>query len=53
MVRHIDLSSDWDQDTNKLAAVTVGMGRLFERVFIQPSLRLDEDLVLQTIMLLK
>ena len=54
MVRHIDLSSDWT-DIHKLAAVTEGMGRLFERVFNYSPISaiLDDELVLQTIMLLK
>jgi hypothetical protein len=53
MVRHIDLSSDWDRYTNRLTAVTEGMGRLFERVFNYSPISaiLDEELVLQTIML--
>jgi hypothetical protein len=55
MARHIDLSSDWDRYTNKLAAVIEGMGRLLEtrlQLFIF-SATLDEELVLQTIILLR
>jgi hypothetical protein len=40
MARHIDLRSNWERYTNKLAAVTEDVGRLLERALnYSPSLR--------------
>jgi hypothetical protein len=33
MARHIDLRSNWERYTNKLAAVTEDVGRILERAF--------------------
>jgi len=54
MARHIDLRSNWERYTNKLAAVTEDVGRLLECAFnYSPSETLDEELVLQMIPLLR